>query len=409
MNKRHILSYALALAIAAWGFGATSCSGSSDDGHGHETHENHDHYDHDADDHDDHDGHDHDGHDHEDHEGHDHGDAIKLKTEVAKRFGVVAEIVNPSEFVEVLQVSGQIETKASDEGIATATRNGILTLSPNVTTGLKVASGTSLGSVSVKNIQGADPASQARATREAAKRELDRITPLYKDGIVSTQQYNEALKTYEEAEAALKNVQNGSGSISSPRAGVITQLLAKSGEYVEVGQPIAVISGNTSLTLRADVPEKYYDRLAAVTSANFRPAYADETLSLKELDGRLVSSPMSSSAKNGYIPVYFTFSNNGAASPGSFAEVYLLSGSRHDVIAVPKEAIVEIQGNKCVYSEEGDGLYAKHVVKTGATDGKRVEILSGLPAGEKVVVKGAQVVRMAETSSAAVPGHTHNH
>ncbi|MDE5839891.1 MAG: efflux transporter periplasmic adaptor subunit, partial [Muribaculaceae bacterium] len=109
------------------------------------------------------------------------------------------------------------------------------------------------------------------------------------------------------------------------------------------------------------------------------------------------------------IPLYFTFTNNGVISPGAFAEVYLISDSRHNVISVPKEAIVEISGNKCVYSTHGEGHYMKHVVSTGATDGKRVEILSGLEPGEEVVVAGAQVIRMAETSATAVPGHTHNH
>lgn len=55
------------------------------------------------------------------------------------------------------------------------------------------------------------------------------------------------------------------------------------------------------------------------------------------------------------------------------------------------------------------GHYAKHVVSTGATDGQNIEILSGLHADENVVVKGAHIIRMAETSSTAVPGHTHNH
>ncbi|MDE6547530.1 MAG: efflux RND transporter periplasmic adaptor subunit, partial [Muribaculaceae bacterium] len=322
---------------------------------------------------------------------------------------VETEKINPSEFSEVTLVSGRIEAKASDEGVATATRNGILTLSPTINVGVKVGAGSSIGSISASNVQGGDPTVQAIAMRNAAKRELDRLKPLHDDGIVSTEEYNNALRAYEEADAAVKTSKQGSASVNSPKAGVITQLLAKSGEYVEIGQRIAVISGNTSLTLRADVPEKYIGRLSGITSANFRPASSDLILDIDELNGKMISNAGSSVSENGYIPLYFSFSNNGAVAPGAFAEIFLKSGVRHDVISVPKEAIVEINGNKCVYAAHGKDHFIKHLVTLGASDGKRVEVLSGLDAGEDVVVKGAQAVRMAETSATAVPGHTHNH
>ncbi|MDE7095904.1 MAG: efflux RND transporter periplasmic adaptor subunit, partial [Muribaculaceae bacterium] len=296
-----------------------------------------------------------------------------------------------------------------DEGVATATRSGILTLSPDINTGVRVSAGTSIGSISASNVQGGDPSVQAIAARNAAKRELDRLKPLHDDGIVSTEEYNNALRAYEEAEASVRLLKQGSVSVNSPKAGVITQIFAKTGEYVEIGQRIAAVSGNTSLTLRADVPEKYITRLSGVTDANFRAASSEETYNVKELGGKIISNPGATVAENGYIPLYFTFTNNGAISPGAFAEVYLISNSRHNVISVPKEAIVEISGNKCVYTTHGEGHYMKHLVTTGATDGKRVEILSGLEPDEEVVVTGAQVIRMAETSATAVPGHTHNH
>lgn len=371
-----------------------------------------------------HDDNDHEGHNHDNykeehnlehsdlddsHKGHDHSGLIEMNENTVQRFGVQTEKINPSDFAEVTLVSGRIEAKASDEGVATATRNGILTLSQNINTGVKVSAGSSIGSISASNVQGGDPTVQAIAVRNAAKRELDRLKPLHDDGIVSTEEYNNALKAYEEADAAVKTSKQGSASVTSPKSGVITQLLAKSGEYVEIGQRIAVVSGNTSLTLRADVPEKYIGRLPGIASANFRPASSDQVFDLKELNGKMISNAGSSVSESGYIPVYFSFSNNGAVAPGAFAEIYLKSGFRHDVLSVPKDAIVEINGNKCVYASHGEDHFIKHIVTIGASDGKRVEVLSGLDAGEEVVVKGAQAVRMAETSATAVPGHTHNH
>ncbi len=418
MNRKYLKISMLICSALLFNAATSSCGKSDKHADSEMSHKDHDH---DKEDHDhenegpDHkheDDEDHD-HDHEDggesHEGHDHSGLIEMKENTMKRFGVETEKILPSDFSEVILVSGRIEAKASDEGVATATRNGILTLNPNVNTGVRVNAGSSIGSISASNVQGGDPTVQAIAARNAAKRELDRLKPLHDDGIVSTEEYNNALRTYEEAEAAVKTSKQGSASVNSPKSGVITQLLAKSGEYVEIGQRIAVISGNTSLTLRADVPEKYISHLSGITSANFRPASSEQTLDLESLNGKLISNPGTSVSDNGYIPLYFSFNNNGSVAPGAFAEIYLKSGLRHGVITVPKEAIVEINGNKCVYASHGKDHFIKHLVTLGASDGKRIEILSGLEAGEDVVVKGAQAVRMAETSATAVPGHTHNH
>ena len=55
-----------------------------------------------------------------------------------------------------------------------------------------------------------------------------------------------------------------------------------------------------------------------------------------------------------------------------------------------------------------DEGYVKRQVKIGESDGERVEILSGLSAGENVVTEGAVHVRLA-SATAAIPAHTHNH
>lgn len=343
------------------------------------------------------------------HEGHDHSGLINLDHHRAGEFGVATEKITSGDFSSLITVSGQIESRATDEAAATATRSGILSLSPDVNSGVRVAAGASIGSVRSADVQGGDPSVQAIAARDAAKRELDRLKPLHEDGIVSTQTYNKALADYENAQAALRGTKQGSAAVTSPKSGVITQLLAKSGDYVEAGQRVAVVSGNTHLTLRADVPEKYVMQLSGVRSANFRAASSGDTYSIDELGGKMLSNPGAVVAVNGYIPLYFSFANNGKVAPGAYAEIFLKSSPRQDVLSVPKEAIVEINGNKCVYTRHGEDLYEKHVVHLGASDGKRVEIVSGLEPGKDVVVKGAQVIRMAETSATAVPGHSHSH
>ncbi len=362
------------------------------------------------------DGHDHedeveelDEHDHEhDHEGHKVGDEITLDPEAAGRFGVKVQTVTPGEFTEVIKVAGQIVPSSGDRGVVSATTSGIFTLRQGLTVGSQVGPGTSIGHISGKEISGGDRNVAARIEIESAKRELDRMTPLYKEGIVSQKDYNEAEARLRSAEAAYSRSAE-SGAAVSRVGGVITELAVANGEYVEAGQLLAVVSQNTRMTLRADLPQKYFSFLPHITGANFRPDYMDYALKLTDMGGQKVAQPSSAGAQSGYIPVYFSFDNKAGVVPGAFAEVYLLGNRRAQVLTVPLTSIVEIQGNKYVYTKVHDDAYMKNLITTGGNDGVNVEILSGLTPGAAVVTEGARVISMAETSNVAPPGHSHNH
>ena len=369
-------------------------------------------------------GHDHDGHDH-DHEGHDHAaemakhedsehhheGAITLDEHQAELFGVKSERLFPGEFSEVIRVSGAIEPSSTDRVTITATRSGIFTLASGVTVGGSISSGGHIGTISSRGLQGGDPNAVAAATLEATRREMERLTPLFKDGLVTESVYNEAVKAYNEAKASQGGVAGGSSSVVSPAAGVIAEVFVSSGGFVEVGTPVALVVRNSRLTLRADVPERYISSVPAFVSANFRPDCSSEVFSLRELGGQPLSPGNISPARGGYVPVYFTFNGNGKIVPGSYAEVYLTGRPREGVLTVPREALIEMQGNYYAYVRlhDHDDVYEKRLVTIGASDGLRVEVLEGLKENEEVVVKGASIVRMAETSAIAPPGHTHNH
>ena len=319
-------------------------------------------------------------------------------------------MVKPQQFNEVVKVSGQIVSEPSNESVVSAQSSGIVSFVNGVVEGRDVAKGSVLATVSAKGMVGGDANESAKIAYEAAKRELERITPLHKDGIVTTKDYNATKQLYEQAQAAY-NANSGCGSTAvAATSGVITQLLVKQGEYVEAGSPIATISGNVRLTLRADLPEKYYNLLSTITTANFRTSYSPEVISLSELNGKKVStSNVAASSQPGYIPVYFTFDNNGMAVPGAFVEVYLIGSTRNNVIVLPIDAVTEQQGKFYVYVKLDEECYEKRLVTLGQTNGGEVEILSGLSRKDEVVSRGAIIVKLAEASGVVPEGHSHNH
>lgn len=362
-----------------------------------------------------------DGHDHEaagihfEGDGHDHGHEgedktlIELPKEQGEKFGVVSTKIAGAPFAEVLKVSGQLTGSPSDQGTVTARSAGIVTLARGIAEGSHVNRGQTVATVSGRGMAGGDSNEAAQVALKAAKRELDRLTPLHDDGIVTTEEFNAAQERYDAARIAASGTSKAGSAASAPVSGSITALLVQSGQFVEAGQPIAEVSGSNSVALRADVPESRYGFLTQIAGAKFRPSYSDDVIDIKELNGRRTSGA-STVAQGGVLPVWFALQNHdGRAVNGAYCDVYLLGKERQGVLSVPVEAISEQQGRHFVYTLVKEGHYKKMPVELGTSDGQRVEILSGLPSGSEVVVKGTTFVRLAETSKIAPPGHSHNH
>lgn len=354
--------------------------------------------------------HEHGAHDHGDHAGHDHGDGdeITVEPEVALRFGVKVEKAKLAPFNEVIKVTGEVEESAEGSGVVSAPVTGTIKFAPGITAGRQVSAGALIATVTAQNVSGGDPNRAAKAALDAAKAEMDRLKPLHDRGIVSTAEYNRAVADYETARASYSPVA-ASGRATAPVSGVITDLLVSQGQIVQMGEPIANISGSTKLTLRADLPDKYYNLRNSLTSAKIRPNYSDAVIDLAGLGAKRVNSTSTASSRPGYLPVYFTFDNNGSFVPGSMVEVYLIGNERPEVLTVPVSALSEQQGQYFVYIQLDEEGYVKSPVKLGTRDGERVEVLSGVHPGDNVVVNGVTTVRLSESSGVVPEGHSHNH
>lgn len=341
-----------------------------------------------------------------------HSDEIILTPEKAKAAGVMVETVTPGTFREVIPTSGQVLAAQGDENTLVAATAGVVSFSRTVTEGMSVGRDVELLSVSAENLQDGDPVKRARIAYERAKGEYERAEKLIGERIVSEKEFNVLKENYENARIAyeaLSPSKAGKGvAVKSPMAGYVKACFVKEGDYVTVGQSLLSVTQTRRLMLRAEVSERYYSRLHNIASANFQTPYDDKVYSLTDLKGRLLSFGKSSDGTSYYVPVTFEFDNRGDVIPGSFVEVYLLASERQNVLSVPVSALTEEQGLYFIYCQIDEECYRKQEVTVGANDGKRVEILSGLKGGEKVVTQGAIHVKLASAST-AIPGHTHNH
>lgn len=341
-----------------------------------------------------------------------HADEIIFPKEKAEAAGLKTETIQPGDFRQVIKTSGQILSAQGDEVTVVATANGVVSLTNAVVSdGTPVKGGEVLMRISAKNLADGDPTAKLRFEYEAAKKEFVRAENLVKDRIISAKEFEQAKLRYETAknayEALAGKVTTQGVAITAPISGFLKNRLVNQGDYVSVGQPLATISQNKRLQLRAEVSERYFKDLSGITSANFKVPYDQKLYQLDELNGRLLSFGKSSAQNSFYLPVTFEFDNIGEIVPGSFTEVYLLSGIRNNVLSVPVSALTEEQGLFFVYLRLDDEGYKKQEVTTGQTNGDRIQILSGVKPGDQVVVKGAYQVKLAATSSVVPEGHSH--
>ena len=393
-----------------------SKSGGNHEGHDHGT-EAHDH---------EHEGHDHE-HEGEDHEGHDHegdehsrssepatghSDEIILPKAKAEAAGVKTSIIEPEVFEQVIKTSGQVLAAQGDESVAVATVAGVVSFRGKVTEGMSVGKGTALVTISSSNIADGDPVQRARIAYDISRKEYERMQALVKNKIVSDKEFAQAEQNYENArisyEALAKNHSAGGQAVTSPISGFVKNILVKEGDYVTIGQPLVSITQNRRLFLRAEVSEKYYPSLRTIGSDNFKTPYDNKVYELKELNGRLLSFGKSAGENSFYVPVTFEFDNKGDIIPGSFVEVYLLSSPMENVLSLPRTALTEEQGLFFAYLQLDEEGYKKQEVTLGADNGKSVQVLSGIKAGDRVVTQGAYQVKLASASN-AIPAHSHEH
>jgi RND family efflux transporter MFP subunit len=342
-----------------------------------------------------------------------HDNEIIFTKQQAEAIGLKVEEVIPETFSQVIKTSGQIVSAQGDETTIVATSNGIVSfINPSISEGAVIRAGEAFVTILSRNILEGDPVMKAKIAYETVQKEFQRADELIKDNLISIKNYEQIQSRYEIAktvyEAQSSNMTADGIFVSSPISGYVKNTMVNQGEYVSVGQPIASVSKNSRLQLRAEVSENYFKYLKSINGANFKTAYDNTVYKLSELNGRLLSFGRTSGTQSSYIPVTFEFDNSGDIIAGSYADVFLLSVPIENVISVPVSAITEDQGLFFVYLQIDDERKKKQEVILGQNNGERVQIISGLKESDKVVTKGAYHIKLAAISSIIPEGHSHS-
>jgi membrane fusion protein, heavy metal efflux system len=343
------------------------------------------------------------------------GEEIPFLKEQAWKIDFATQEVIPQPFQQIIKTSGQIMPAQGDEKVVTASASGVVSLAGNqVVAGAPVSAKTKLftisgGGVAEGNID--TRYQEARTNYQRAQSDYARAKELVEDKIISQREFEQRKADYDNAAVAYRtlarNYGPGGQSVYAPISGFITSLKVSDGQHVEVGQPLAAVSQNERLVLRAEVSQTEAAKLASITSASFKVP-GGKVFDTQNLNGRLLAYGKSTGANSFLLPVTFEISTSEGIIPGTFVEVYLRSAPMLNVLVVPVSAIMEDMGSHYVYVQTKGETFERREVTMGPSDGLRVQLLSGVKPGERVVTKGAYQIKLS-SASGEVPAHGHEH
>jgi membrane fusion protein (multidrug efflux system) len=153
--------------------------------------------------------------------------------------------------------------------------------------------------------------------------------------------------------------------------------------------PLLELADLSSLVVRVAVPEAHAaevrDGMPAVVRLDAVPG--------KTFPGKVARAYPGLDQRMRTRTVELTLDGPAALMPGMFARVRLIIESVSDALVIPREAVIVTPAGARVVFVVEDGKAAQRKVTTGIEEAGRVQILSGLKTGEKVVVEGHEKLK----------------
>jgi len=228
--------------------------------------------------------------------------------------------------------------------------------------------------------------SQARATE--AQSRFERMTEMFKSGVIPKATLDEATAANDSAKArlaasraALESAREGVAytEVRAPYAGIVTRRHVEVGEAVNPGT--LIMSGLSLQYLRVgvDVPQSIVEQVRRIRKA---VVYVNGT---RIEATKLTVFPEASAPSNTFRARLELPENAADLYPGMFVKVGFVVGEA-DRLLVPATALVERGELSGVYVIRGDGGTSLRQVRIGHRFGEQVEILAGLVAGDRVAL-----------------------
>ncbi len=287
--------------------------------------------------------------------------------------------------------------KANEEVIVSSELDGILRRI-TVTEGSQVMRGAMIAEVNETDyrleVKRAEAVlRQTQASLANAKLEFERKDALYKEQLVTRQQYDDvtarlavAEGDVERAQAALALAKEklAKTKIYAPMGGSVKEKRATAGDYVRNGAPLVYLIQTDPLKINFSIIEREVGRIKTGQDVRFTV----DSFPGQEFRGILKNIYPHLEEKTRTLQVEAIVPNEGQLlKPGLFARVTVFTGPAQDVVIVPITSLLYEGTNVKAFIVE-NGAALEKPLKTGQKYGEYMEVVEGLRGGEQLVIVG---------------------
>ena len=178
--------------------------------------------------------------------------------------------------------------------------------------------------------------------------------------------------------------------VRAPISGTVTRLSARVGAQVSTQSPIARIATTDRLQIVTPIPERFIEGVAIDQQAIVR----FDAFPSREYEARVSRlAPVVDPQARTLETILSLTAVDSRVRPGLFARVEIVLVERPAALTVPGAAIVQRDGDPHVYIANPDsGRATLRRVTTGIESDGRVEVRSGVEEGERVVIRGQNLL-----------------
>jgi RND family efflux transporter MFP subunit len=338
-------------------------------------------------------------------------------------------IVRDEAVRESIRVPASLDARPGGAADVTAPIDGRLTRVADLPLGAAVSRGQELARLLPPPAAPADLPQLRRARSEAASalalatRDRERAERLTTAGAAPQKRLDEARAVEDQARARLTAAEGSLAQfdatrtggaadaedlfiVRAPITGVIAERAAATGTNVTAGATLFRIADAVRVQVVGHVPEAEAVRARRARRAEIEVAGEDLRLPAGSLIG--VGKVIDPATRT--LPITFAFDNRAAALPiGQSLFLHLLfDGESSARPSVPADAVVDDGGRPIVFVQREGETFERRAVTLGPRAGNTVQIVDGAKSGERVVTKGAYLVRLASLST-TTPAHGHVH
>jgi membrane fusion protein (multidrug efflux system) len=250
---------------------------------------------------------------------------------------------------------------------------------------------------------------QATAQAAQAQREETRLKPLVAERAVSRKEYDDATSARQLGEASMQQASASVRqaelnlsytSVAAPVSGISGRAEHSIGTLIttdSAGSLLTTINQLTPIWVRFSLAETDLAKLPGGRVARASPVDLQLVLAggaLYPLRGRLNFAATAIDTRLGTQQLRAEFDNpREQLLPGQFVTVRIAAGQRDNVFLVPQAAVVQTEKTSLVFVVDAEGKAQARPVKTGDWIGSDWAIMSGLNAGDRVIVDNLLKIR----------------